>query len=181
VALCRPNEVKARNPEMAMNDMVWIAITGAGATAAVDLWALVRRHTFGVPLPNYALVGRWVAHLAHGHVRHDSIAAAPAVRAERAIGWCTHYLTGVAFAFLLPAFWGAAWIQHPKLPPALIIGIATVAAPFFVMQPAMGAGIAASRTPRPNAARLQSLITHATFGLGLYLAGTLVSYFLIGE
>lgn len=33
-----------------------------------------------------------------------------------------------------------------------------------------GIGIAASRTPRPNAARLQSLLTHAVFGLGLYVA-----------
>ena len=36
------------------------------------------------------------------------------------------------------------------------------------MQPGMGAGIAASRTPRPAAARVQSLLTHAIFGLGLY-------------
>jgi hypothetical protein len=31
--------------------------------------------------------------------------------------------------------------------------------------------MAASRTPAPNAARLQSLLTHAVFGLGLYLGG----------
>jgi hypothetical protein len=161
---------------MTTHDMILIALTGAGATAVVDLWALVRRRVFGVHLPNYAMVGRWIAHIAHGHLRHDSIAAAAPVRAERAIGWCTHYLTGVSFAFLLPSFWGASWIQHPALMPALIVGVVTVAAPFFVMQPAMGAGFAASRTPKPNAARLQSLITHAMFGFGLYLAGTLVSY-----
>jgi hypothetical protein len=166
---------------MTTNDMVLVALSGAGATASVDVWALVRRHAFGVPLPNYAFVGRWFAHLARGRVRHDSIAAAPVVGAERAIGWCTHYLIGVAFAFLLPAFWGAEWIRNPSLLPALIVGVATVTAPFLVMQPAMGAGIAASRTPRPNAARLQSLITHAMFGLGLYFAGTLVSYSTIGE
>jgi hypothetical protein len=37
-----------------------------------------------------------------------------------------------------------------------------------VMQPAMGAGIAASRTPRPNLARLRSVVTHTVYGLGLY-------------
>jgi Protein of unknown function (DUF2938) len=46
-----------------------------------------------------------------------------------------------------------------------------VAAPFLLMQPGMGAGIAASRTPRPAAARLHSLVTHGIFGLGLYAAG----------
>jgi len=58
---------------------------------------------------------------------------------------------------------------------ALIVGIGTVVAPWFIMQPAMGAGIAASRTPRPAEARLHSLLTHAVFGVALYLAGWIVS------
>ena len=49
-----------------------------------------------------------------------------------------------------------------------------MAAPFLIMQPGMGAGIAASRTPRPAAARMQSLVTHGVFGLGLYVAGWIV-------
>ena len=103
------------------------------------------------------------------------IAAVPPVRAERAIGWAAHYAIGVGFASLLPAIWGWEWIRHPTFGPAMIVGIGTVAAPFFIMQPGMGAGIAASRTPNPAAARLQSLATHAVFGLGLYLAATVVS------
>jgi hypothetical protein len=42
-----------------------------------------------------------------------------------------------------------------------------------VMQPAMGAGIAAGRTPRPWMARVHSVLTHGVFGLGLYVAGCL--------
>jgi hypothetical protein len=53
----------------------------------------------------------------------------------------------------------------------LIVGLGSVAAPFLLMQPGMGAGIAASRTPRPTAARLRSLVTHGIFGLGLYATG----------
>jgi hypothetical protein len=48
--------------------------------------------------------------------------------------------------------------------------------PFLVMQPAMGAGIAASRTRNPGAARLQSLVTHAVFGLGLYTGGWIAHF-----
>jgi hypothetical protein len=59
-------------------------------------------------------------------------------------------------------------VQQPTLAPALAVGLGTVVAPFLVMQPAMGAGVAAGRTPNPAAARLQSLVTHAVFGLGLY-------------
>lgn len=146
-------------------------LVGAGATAMMDFWAIARKRLFGIALPNYGLVGRWLAHMPRGRFRHDSIGAAKAVRGERAIGWSAHYLIGIGFAALLPALWGAAWFQQPTLGPALAVGIATVAAPFLVMQPGMGAGLAGRRTPRPGATRLQSLLTHAVFGLGLYAAG----------
>jgi len=153
---------------MATKHLMFILLTGAGATALTDLWTLARRRLFGTPLPNFGLVGRWIAHLPRGRYRHDSIVAAAPVRAERAIGWGVHYLIGIAFALLLPAFWGQAWMRNPALAPALIVGIGTVAAPFFVMQPAMGM--------RPsNKARLHSVVMHAMFGFGLYLAGTVVS------
>ncbi|WP_410835223.1 DUF2938 family protein [Paraburkholderia sp. SIMBA_030] len=51
-----------------------------------------------------------------------------------------------------------------------------VAAPFFPMQPTMGAGIAASSTLRHSAAaRFHSLVTHAIFGLGRYAAACVTS------
>jgi len=150
-------------------------LTGIGATMVTDLWTGVRKRAFAVPLPNFALVGRWIAHMPGGRFVHDSIAAGAPVRAESIIGWSAHYLTGISFAFLLPAIWGAGWLRNPTLGPALLVGICTVAAPFFVMQPAMGAGIAASRTPRPVTARSHSLVMHAVFGLGLFLAARLIS------
>ena len=153
---------------------------GAGATLVMDLWTLARTRLFGTPPANYALVGRWIAHMAFGRFRHERIAAAPPVPGERAIGWTAHYLIGIAFAGLLLAFSGPAWTRQPTFGPALAFGIATVTAPFLLMQPGMGAGIAASRTPQPNAARLQSLVTHAVFGIGLY-ASALVLTILSGE
>jgi hypothetical protein len=106
-----------------------------------------------------------------GRFRHAPIGGSPPLRGERAIGWIAHYLTGIAFAAILLALWGHEWTRSPTLAPALLVGLGTVAAPFLLMQPGMGAGFAASRTPRPGSARLQSLITHAIFGIGLYLAG----------
>ncbi|KGW27700.1 DUF2938 domain-containing protein [Burkholderia pseudomallei] len=144
---------------------------GVGATAVMDAWALVRKRCFGVPPLDYALVGRWLGHLARARVRHAPIAASPRVPGERAVGWAAHYLIGVAFAALLLALRGVGWAGEPTLAPALAVGIGSVAAPLFVMQPAMGAGIAASRTPRPGAARFHSIVAHAVFGAGLYGAG----------
>ncbi|MBX3693681.1 MAG: DUF2938 domain-containing protein [Steroidobacteraceae bacterium] len=153
-------------------DILW---TGLGATAAMDIWALVRRRLLGTPLPNYGLVGRWIGHMPRGRLVHQRIAAAPAVPGERTIGWVAHVTIGVAFAALVPAIFGNAWLGEPSLVPALLVGIGTVAAPLLVMQPAMGAGIAARRLPNPRAARLQSLVTHTVFGLGLYLAARVSS------
>jgi hypothetical protein len=161
-----------------MDFVVCSIAIGAGATAVMDGWAAVRQRLFGVPPMNYGLVGRWLAHLARGRFRHDRIADARPVRGERAIGWAAHYLIGIAFAGVLLAVWGLDWARRPSIAPAMIVGIASVAAPFLVMQPGMGAGIAASRTPRPAAARVQSLLTHAIFGLGLWAAGSLTSLLL---
>ncbi len=154
-----------------MDYLISILMTGIGATVVMDLWSMLRKHLLGVPLPNYGMVGRWVGHMPHGRFVHESIARAEAVPGERIIGWITHYLTGIGFAALLIGLFGMEWAERPSLLPALAVGISTVLAPFLLMQPGMGAGIAASRTPNPKAARIQSLITHAVFGLGLYLAG----------
>lgn len=158
-----------------MDYLIGSLLIGIGATLATDLWALVRRRTLGTTLPNYALVGRWIGHMAHGRFRHESMARAAPIRGERLIGWTFHYATGIAFAGILLGVGGAAWMRRPTVGLALLVGIATVAAPFLVMQPGMGAGIAASRTPRPNAARLQSMVTHAVFGLGLYVTAWVAS------
>ena len=158
-----------------METLVCTLLIGAGATAVMDLWTIARQRLFGIAPPDYGLVGRWLGHMARGRFRHDRIAASPPVRGERPIGWTAHYVIGVGFAAALVAIWGLDWVRQPTLGPALIVGIGSVAAPFLVMQPGMGAGIAASRTPRPAAARLQSLVTHAIFGVGLYAAGMLQS------
>jgi hypothetical protein len=63
--------------------------------------------------------------------------------------------------------------------PAVLVGLGTVAAPFLLMQPGMGAGIAGCRTPRPAVTRIQSLVTHTIFGLGLYAAG-LTTHVVVG-
>ncbi len=44
-----------------MDYLVNALVIGAGATTLIDLWAIARRRAFDIPLPNYALVGRWFA------------------------------------------------------------------------------------------------------------------------
>lgn len=151
-----------------------IFFIGIGATALLDLWSLLLKR-LNVPTLDFALLGRWVGHLAQGRWAHDAIAKAPPVRGELAIGWLAHYAIGVAFAALLVAIVGTQWLRVPTLLPAVLVGVATVAAPLFVMQPAMGAGIASSRTRTPALNCLKSVANHTVFGAGLYLAAAAIA------
>ena len=152
-----------------------ILLIGVGATAVMDAWLLLLQR-LGVPTLNFAMIGRWVGHWRRGTWRHDAIAKAAPVRGELALGWLLHYATGIAFAGVLAGIAGRHWLRQPKLLPALGLGLATVAAPWLVMQPAMGAGIASSRTPAPAKNRLRSLANHGIFGLGLYLAAVAIAW-----
>ena len=150
---------------------VHAVLMGAGATAFMDGWTVLRARLFGIAPLDYALVGRWIGHLFRGGFRHDQIALSAPMRGERLIGWGMHYLVGMALAAVLLAVWGRDWVRHPTLLPPLVVGIGSVTLPFLLMQPGMGLGIAASRMPRPMTARLQSLVTHGVFGFGLYVSG----------
>lgn len=142
---------------------------GVGATIVMDLWALVLRQ-FGIPSLNFAFLGRWLGHLPEGRWIHPSIAKAAPVRGELLMGWGAHYSIGISFAAVLLATFGLKWARSPSVLPALFIGVVTVLAPLFVLQPALGAGVASSKTPTPVFNCLKSLATHTVYGLGLYLA-----------
>jgi len=144
---------------------------GAGATLLIDAWAALLRQ-FGVASLNFRFLGRWLGHLPQGRVVHSSIAKAPPVRGEALLGWLAHYAIGISFAGLLLAFFGASWARSPSIGPALLVGLATLPAPLFILQPALGAGIASSKTPTPVLNTLKSLSTHTVFGVGLFVAAS---------
>ena len=150
-------------------------LIGMGATFIMDIWAFFLKYFFSIPSLDYAMVGRWIGHFPKGHLVHKNITEVPPIRGERIIGWSAHYAIGIAFAGLLLILWGLDWAHRPTLFPALFIGIVTVVAPFFLMQPCLGFGMAASKTPRPNVSRLLSLAAHSIYGVGLYLSSLLCS------
>jgi hypothetical protein len=150
-------------------------LMGLGATLIFDLWGLFLRHAFRIPASNFCLVGRWLRYLPEGMWSHSNLASAPAKNLECTLGWIAHYLTGIAFAGLFTALAGSHWLHQPTPLPAIGFGVVTVLAPFLIMQPMFGLGIAASRSSNPAQARLRSLMNHTVFGLGLYLFGLLLA------
>ena len=63
------------------------AIVGVGATLFMDIWALLLKFAFKVPLANYCLIGRWIGHMPEGTFMHANIAAASQKRAQCSISW----------------------------------------------------------------------------------------------
>jgi hypothetical protein len=152
-------------------------IIGIGATLAMDLWGILLQRILAIVPLNYALVGRWLANMPSGAFCHDNISMVKPVARESVIGWISHYLIGITFAAVFIISTGNTWLVDPSILPAILFGVLTVTFPFFIMQPCLGLGIAASKTPKPNVARLRSLLTHVVFGLGLYFTALLNVFF----
>jgi hypothetical protein len=59
----------------------------------------------------------------------------------------------------------------------MLLAWVLLVAPYFIMMPGMGMGIAGSRTPQPKVTRLKSVMGHSVFGLGMYATGRLLALY----
>jgi len=150
-------------------------LIGIVGTMGMDIWALVVKHFLRLPVADLAMLGRWAGHMPKGRYFHTPIAASDAIDHELAIGWSVHYLTGIAYGiaylFIVQSMVGGT----PSLLSALVFGVATLAAPWLIMQPALGLGIFASKAPKPWRTRLINLSMHLAFALAMYAGWTIVN------
>jgi hypothetical protein len=109
-----------------------------------------------------------MGHVFRGRVFHDAIADAEPVAGDLRLGWALHYGVGLVYGVALAAIMGRAWLAAPSFAPAWIFAILTISAGWFLLQPGMGLGWAASRTPNPWKVRGLGLAAHTAFGLGLW-------------
>ncbi len=159
-----------------MFDIFWrCALIGVGGTVLMDLWAILLSFLPGQSKPNWAPVGRWFWHLRNGKVFHDDIGKAEPYEHELALGWIGHYAVGIVYGFLPLVIAGTAWLAAPTFLPAFIVGIVTVGAGWFLLQPGLGIGWAASKTPNPNKVRFLNLVAHTVFAAGMYWTALLIS------
>ena len=91
-----------------------------------------------------------------------------AVPNELALGWFSHYAIGILYAGALIVFAGREWVSNPTFLPAWIVGLVTVSAGWFILQPGMGAGWAASLRPNAMRIRAPNLVAHTVFAAGMY-------------
>ncbi|UVC07634.1 DUF2938 domain-containing protein [Rhizobium sp. TH2] len=150
-------------------------LIGIGGTVAMDIWAVILWKVFKENAPNWAPVGRWTWHLKNGVVFHTNIAKAEPYAHEQALGWIFHYAVGIVYGVVLAVFMGRSWLAYPTFMPAFVWGIVTVSAGWFLLQPGLGLGRAASKTPDPIKARAMNLFGHTIFAVGMWITALLLS------
>jgi len=150
-----------------------IIIVGVIATAALDLWQQIYRVLFGTPITNWAIIGRWAAYLPRGQFVHENIGATPPVENELTLGWIVHYVVGIGYAVVYLFLMWAVFRMTPDFWSAMIFGAVSVSVTWFFMEPILGAGFMASKTPKPTAAMVHDFTSHLAFGFGLFI-GTAV-------
>lgn len=157
-----------------MGILVKGVVVGFGATVLMDVWAILLWKAFGQSRPNWAPVGRWFWHLKNGVVFHDDIGKAEPYAHELALGWLSHYAVGILYGVILALIVGDGWFAAPTFLPAWILGIVTVGAGWFLLQPGLGIGVAASKLPNANKVRVLNLVSHTVFALGLFGTALLI-------
>ena len=156
------------------NAVIYFLFIGAGGTLLLDVWAVFASKVLKIPATDWALVGRWFVHMSKGKFIHQHLSSAAQVPFELQIGWTAHYIIGILYGLPIWLFWGESWLESPTLMPPMLVSWVLLAAPFFIMMPGMGAGVAGLKTPRPHITQIKSLVGHSMFGLGMYVSAQII-------
>ncbi|WP_193370652.1 DUF2938 family protein [Pelagibius marinus] len=164
---------------MPLDSFVFVAcVSGVFATIVLDLWQRVLFVISGIPPTNWALIGRWFAHLPRGRFIHRPIGESAAVPGELALGWVMHYLVGLIYGFVYVGLMTYGFDRLPSVSNGAAFGAASVVIPWFILQPGLGIGVMGRLAPNPLVPRLNALVSHIIYGIALcagsWLAGILV-------
>ena len=142
--------------------LIWFGIF---STLGMDVLLYLRHKWLHQPWFDYRVLGLALLKTALPHgLKHTHANTAAGL-----LGWGLHYAVGVLLAVSAVYLATILGFNTLSLAFCLLYGIATVVLPFCSMQPLLGLGFAASKTAQPWRNRGKSLITHALFGLSLYL------------
>ena len=143
-------------------------LIGALSTFFMDVVALFRERFFQIKPLNYAFIGRWFLTFKDGKIIHKNITQSSSKKFERAFGWGIHYLTGILWVYLYLILKSIYAFEHLFMS-ILIFSLCTTLLPLMLIQPALGFGFFAAKTPNPWLGVKNSVIAHVAFGIGLYV------------
>lgn len=149
-------------------------LIGVGATFAIDCFTFIVS-LFGSATRGMIFVGRWLAYMPKGTFLHDTIIETSPAANEQLLGQIAHYCIGVTFAFLLVKMFGEKWLSKPTWRPAFVIALVTLLIPVFILQPALGFGIAFSNMPEQIHLIIKTIAIHTIYGCGLYFSAVFLN------
>ncbi|ASK79359.1 hypothetical protein CF386_09865 [Paraphotobacterium marinum] len=146
---------------------------GIIATIIFDLYSIILNFTFNIHDPiNMNLLGRWIGYLIKGDMIFHNIPQLIPIKYELALGWISHYLTGILVSLFFLIALKFSKKSHSNLAIfsiSILFGWFLMIVPFTVMMPVMGGGYFASSTPNPEFIRWLVFFSHSIFGLGLFV------------
>jgi len=148
---------------------------GIFATVILDIWQRLLFAVSGIPPANWALIGRWFAHIPRGRFIHRPIGDSAAVPGELALGWVMHYLIGLIYGFAYVGLMVYGLDRQPSLLNGAVFGAASVAIPWFILQPGLGIGVMGRLAPNPWVPRLNALGSHIIYGVALFAGAALAA------
>ena len=122
-----------------------------------------------------SVVGRWFASVARAHPFHEDIAQAAPGSHELAFAIPGHYAIGMFLTALFVLMVNRIGWPAGSLSPALAFGLSTNVFPWLVMFPAMGYGFFGAQGPEGTRLFVSSLVSHAFFGFGIWIAVRVMS------
>ena len=142
-------------------------MVGILSCVVLDLWQRILFLTLGVPVSNWALVGRWLnSFIKTGKWVNHGLPNSPKINNELAIGWLFHYAVSIAYAGLFFVLW--KWgIVVSGFFGGLVFGLVSVIIPWFFFMPALGAGVLANKTDNSLKACALALLAHAIYGTAI--------------
>jgi hypothetical protein len=152
-------------------------IIGIVATVIMDILSAVSFKLRLIAPLSPRLIGRWFASVGRGQIVHSDIGQTSAINHERAIAVPVHYAIGVTLALTYLLTCASLGLNPGNPITALVFALCTNIFPWLVMFPSMGFGWFGSHGPPGTRLFLSSLVSHAFYGVGLWLGAFLLGQF----
>jgi uncharacterized membrane protein YeaQ/YmgE (transglycosylase-associated protein family) len=150
-----------------MNLLVAGAVAGVTGTVVMDLGNQLLARLGWISKIDAGTIGRMAGGWLRGRFRYGHPSEMKEVPGEWVLGTFTHYGIGVGLALPFLVGWDVLLGGLPSPAWALVYGVGTTAASYFLVYPSMGFGVCGLRSPEGLKATLSSLVNHGFYGLGL--------------
>ena len=143
--------------------------TGIVATITMDILSITASKLGLIAPLSPRLIGRWFASVARGQFMHSDIGQIPPIDHEMAIAVPMHYAIGITLALVYLLASSALGLNPRRLVTTFGFALCTNLLPWLLMFPAMGYGWFGANGPTGTRLFLNSLVTLAFMGFGLWL------------